>query len=168
MFRLGESAILGLRRAQIRPRWSYVGTKLAYVGPGLDLCWLMLAHVGRKVAYVGPGWGHVGPMLGLCWGYVGAESARTPNPLSVLDSPPLPPCAPSGPHVPPCAPICQIYIYMFVVLGEKKKEVKVIEEKIIRLRKEGSLLDGARVPRFPSYTYMYIPHIYIYIPSDFP
>ena len=29
---------------------------------------------------------------------------------------------------------------------------EVIKEKIIRLRKEGSLLDGARVPRFPSYT----------------
>ena len=26
---------------------------------------------------------------------------------------------------------------------------------MIRLRKEGSLLDGARVPRFPSYMYVY-------------
>ena len=36
-------------------------------------------------------------------------------------------------------------------LGKKKE---VIKEKMIRLRKEGSLLDGARVPRFPSFIYM--------------
>ena len=36
--------------------------------------------------------------------------------------------------------------------GGKRKEL--IKEKMIRLRKEGSLLDGARVPRFPSYIYI--------------
>ena len=62
VFCLGESAILGLRRAEIRPRWYYyVVTKMAYVGPGFDLCWLRLAHVGRKVAFVGL----CGPRVGL-------------------------------------------------------------------------------------------------------
>ena len=60
-FCLGESAILGVRRAELRSRWSYVGTKLAYVGLRLDLYWLKLATVGRKVAYVGPCWAYVGP-----------------------------------------------------------------------------------------------------------
>ena len=145
MFRLGERAILGLRRAQIRPRWTYVGTKLAYVGlvwTYVGLCWPMLDARWPML-------GQVGAMLGLCWGYVGAESARTPNPLSVLDSPPLPPRAPSGPLGPPCAPPCTLYIYRFVGLGGKRKEI--IKEKMIRLRKEGSLLNGARVPRFSSY-----------------
>ena len=143
MFRLGGSNVLGLRRGKIRPRWSCVGTKLAYVGPGLDLCWLMLAHVGCKV--------------GLCWrksGFrslqVGSQWARTPNPLSVLDSPPLPPCAPSGPLG------RNIHIYVCGVGGKKEVKKEVIKEKMIRLRKEGSLLDGARVPRFPSYIYIYI------------
>ena len=56
VFRLGESAILRVRRVELRSRWSYVGTKLAYVGLSLDLYWLKLATVGRKVAYVGPSW----------------------------------------------------------------------------------------------------------------
>ena len=60
-FRLGESTILGVRRAELRSRWSYVETKLAYVGLTLDLYWLKLATVGRKVAYVGPSWAYVGP-----------------------------------------------------------------------------------------------------------
>ena len=98
---------MGLRRGKIRPRWSYVGTKLAYVGPGLDLCWLMLAHVGCKV--------------GLCWRKSGFRSLPDADPHLILDSPPLPPCAPSGPHVPPCAPINEIYIYTFVGSGGKKK-----------------------------------------------
>ena len=106
-FGLGGSNVLGLRRGKIRPRWSYVGTKLAYVGPGLDLCWLMLAHVGCKV--------------GLCWRKSGFRSLPDADPLSVLDPPALPPCAPSGPHVPPCAPINEIYIYTFVGSGGKKK-----------------------------------------------
>ena len=59
-FRLGESAIFGVCRAELRSRWSYVGTKLAYVGLSLDLYWLKLATVGRKVAYVGPCWAYVG------------------------------------------------------------------------------------------------------------
>ena len=45
---------MGVRRAELRSRWSYVGTKLAYVGLSLDLHWLKLATFGRKVAYVGP------------------------------------------------------------------------------------------------------------------
>ena len=49
--------------ARTRPSWSYVGTKLAYAGPGLDPCCLMLAQVGAKVAHVGPDRGHVGLML---------------------------------------------------------------------------------------------------------
>ena len=58
--RLGESAILGVRGAELTSRWSYVGTELAYVGLRLDLYWLKLATVGRKVAYVGPCWAYVG------------------------------------------------------------------------------------------------------------
>ena len=54
VFRLGESAILGVRGAELTSRWSYGGTKMAYVGLRLDLYWLKLATVGRKVAYVGP------------------------------------------------------------------------------------------------------------------
>ena len=61
VFRLSESAFWGVRRAEIRSRWSYVETKLAYVGLSLDLYWLKLATVGRKVAYVGPCWACVGP-----------------------------------------------------------------------------------------------------------
>ena len=53
VFRLGESVILRFRKARKRPRWSYVGTKLAHAGPGLDPCCLMLAQVGCKVAHVG-------------------------------------------------------------------------------------------------------------------
>ena len=98
---------MGLRRGKIRPRWSYAGTKLAYVGPGLDLCWLMLAHVGCKV--------------GLCWRKSGFRSLPDADPHLILDSPPLPPCAPSGPHVPPQAPSDEIYIYTFVGSGGKKK-----------------------------------------------
>ena len=45
-FRLGGSAILGLRRAQRRPRWSYVGTQVASLGAGSELRWPMLA-LGR-------------------------------------------------------------------------------------------------------------------------
>ena len=100
------------------PSWPMLGLVWTYVG----LCWPMLDARWPML-------GHVGPMLGLCWGYVGAESARTPNPISVLDSPPCP-------HVPPC----DLYIYRFVGLGGKRKEI--IKEKMIRLRKEGSLLDG--------------------------
>ena len=40
--RLGESPILGLRRAETRLKWRHVGVKLAHAGPGTDLCWLML------------------------------------------------------------------------------------------------------------------------------
>ena len=61
VFRLGESAILGVRGAELTSRWSYVGTELAYVGLRLDLYWLKLATVGRKVAYVGPCWAYIGP-----------------------------------------------------------------------------------------------------------
>ena len=95
---------MGLRRGKIRPRWSYVGTKLAYVGPGLDLCWLMLAHVGCKV--------------GLWWRKSGFRSLPDADPHLILDSPPP---APMCPHVPPRAPINEIYIYTFVGSGGKKK-----------------------------------------------
>ena len=61
VFCLGESAILGVRGAELTSRWSYVGTELAYVGLRLDLYWLKLATVGRKVAYVGPCWAYIGP-----------------------------------------------------------------------------------------------------------
>ena len=36
-FRLGGRAILGLRRAERRPRWSYVGTPVASLGAGSEL-----------------------------------------------------------------------------------------------------------------------------------
>ena len=49
VFRLGESPILGLRRAKIKPRWRYVRAKLA--------------DVGCMLADVGPSWGNVGAML---------------------------------------------------------------------------------------------------------
>ena len=62
-FRLSESPIFGVRKAKIRPRWRYVGAKLAYVEPGLDLCRIMLAHDGPMLLYVGPSWGHVGLVL---------------------------------------------------------------------------------------------------------
>ena len=58
-FRLGESPILGVRSAKIGPRWRYDGAKLAYVGTGLDLGWLMLAHYGPMLA-------QAGAMLRLC------------------------------------------------------------------------------------------------------
>ena len=53
-FASARAPFWGVRRAEIRSRWSYVETKLAYVGLSLDLYWLKLATAGRKVAYVGP------------------------------------------------------------------------------------------------------------------
>ena len=77
-FRLGESAILRVRGAELTSRWSYVGTELAYVGLRLDLYWLQLATVGRKVAYVGPCWVLCWPQSGL-----GGLPGASPNPFLV-------------------------------------------------------------------------------------
>ena len=48
----------------------------------------------------------------------------------------------------------QTYIYTFLGLAEKKKNLMVMS--MCRLLGEVSLLDGARVPRFPSYIYIYM------------
>ena len=56
VFRLGGSAILGLRRAERTPRWSYVGTQVASLGAGSALRWPMLAYVRPRSLHVGPSW----------------------------------------------------------------------------------------------------------------
>ena len=139
LFRLGGSAIFGLGRAEIRPRWRYVGTKLAYVGPGLDLFWLMVAHVGHKVGCASPGWGHVGPMLGRKKSH------------------------PGSPSIPPPPPLPATYIYTLVGLAEEKKTLEG-NDACNRMTWGESLLDG--VSRC-SLSVIYI-YVYIYIYQAFP
>ena len=61
VFRLGESAILGLGRADMRPRWSYVATQVAILGAGSELCWPIFAYVVPRSVHVGPSWLRMAP-----------------------------------------------------------------------------------------------------------
>ena len=60
VFRLGGSAILGLRRAEMRPRWRYVGTQVASLGAGSELRWPMLALGRCMLALLGSASGSEG------------------------------------------------------------------------------------------------------------
>ena len=146
VFRLGESTILELRRAEIRPRWSYVGTKLAYVGPGLDLCWPMLDARWPMLA-------HVGTMLAYLGAMLGSNLAPRANPQIFLGLPGALKKFPLGPLVDPSwtprRPLDTYTVYISGVGGKKRENLMV--RFVCRLLGKVSLLDGARVPRFPSY-----------------
>ncbi len=124
----------GRDKASMELRWDQVGL----CWPLLDARWPMLVHVELMLTRVGLPRPPLASFLNSPW-------LPPPGPLR-------PPCTPMYPHVPPYTPISETYISISLGLAERKEVI--LREIMYILRKRGPLLDGARVPRFPSYMFL--------------